>query len=265
MEDYRYKLKKQLTEIDELISRIEKDLSKLKNLPDSRIIVTKSNGCDQYYWLDKETKSRKYAKVEEMQALKNVAQRDYEMEISKKLKRNREEIIRFLKKYNVDEIETIYSRMADARKKLIIPVVEPNELFVEKWKNVEYEPMPIFDDTEFYSNNGIRVRSKSELIIANLLEQKEIPYRYEYQINLRGVGTVRPDFMCLNIRTREEFIWEHFGMMDSVKYANKTVEKINSYEQNGYFPGKNLIMTFETSQCAISSNIIQKTIDKYLI
>ena len=119
--------------------------------------------------------------------------------------------------------------------------------------------------TEFFSNDGIRVRSKSELIIANMLEQNGIPYRYEYPLMLKDMGTVRPDFTCLNIRTRKEYIWEHFGMMDNIAYANKNIVKIESYEQSGYYLGKNMIMTFETSQHAISSNIIKAMIEEYLV
>ena len=52
---------------------------------------------------------------------------------------------------------------------------------------------------EFYSNSGVRVRSKSELIIANMLEKYGIPYRYEYPLLLNGNDLVRPDFLCLNI------------------------------------------------------------------
>ena len=28
------------------------------------------------------------------------------------------------------------------------------------------------------------------------------------------------DFICLNLRTRQEFIWEHFGMMNDAEYAS---------------------------------------------
>ena len=73
-------------------------------------------------------------------------------------------------------------------------------------------PMPFWDDTEFYSNNGVRVRSKSELIIANLLEQYDVPYKYEMPLSLDENGIVRPDFIALNVRLRSEYVWEHLGM-----------------------------------------------------
>ena len=54
-------------------------------------------------------------------------------------------------------------------------------------------------------------------------------------------------------------------MMDNIAYANKNIVKIGAYEQSGYFLGKNMIMTFETSQHAISSNIIKAMIEEYLV
>ena len=98
-----------------------------------------------------------------------------------------------------------------------------------------------------------------------MLEQNGVPYRYEYPLNLKGLGLVRPDFWCLNVRERKEYGWEHLGMMDNIAYATKNVTKINHYEQNGYFPGKNMIFTFETSQQALSSYIIKSMIEQYLI
>ena len=126
--------------------------------------------------------------------------------------------------------------------------------------------MPFVDQAyDFYSNNGVRVRSKSELIIANMLEQNGIPYRYEYPIVLKDGKNVRPDFLCLNIRTRREYVWEHFGMMDNIAYANKNIAKIQAYEQNGFLAGKNMIMTFESSVTPISSSTIKQMIEEYLL
>ena len=266
MQNYKEELEKQIQEIDALITQIDKNTLRVKKLSNCGIATGKSNGKDQYYWVDKLTQKRKYARIEEMAKLKKVAQRDYEMLLKKKLVKIRNDIVEFLKLYDIKMLEKVYIGMADARRKLVTPIIEPLEIYVENWKKEIYEPLGFSEGvTEFYSNDGIRVRSKSELIIANMLEQNGIPYRYEYPLILKGMGTVRPDFTCLNIRTRKEYIWEHFGMMDNVAYANKNIAKIEAYEQNGYFPGKNMIMTFESSQHAISSNIIKAMIEEYLI
>ncbi len=265
MENYKERLEKQLAEIDAMIERTDKDLAKFRNLPERRIEICRSNGCTQYYWVDRESKKRSYVKTSEKSLLRKIAQREYEQAVNRKLKNNRKQLAGFLLKYDVEKIDEIYNSMADSRKDLIVPLAESDEEYERKWRSVTYDPMPIQNETGFYSDCGVRVRSKSELLIANGLEQKGIPYRYEYPLDLRGMGSVRPDFLCLNVRTRQEYIWEHFGMMDNEAYANKNVAKIQAYEQNGYFAGKNMIMTFETSQQAIRSNIIKTVIGQYLI
>ena len=98
-----------------------------------------------------------------------------------------------------------------------------------------------------------------------MLEKQGIPYKYEQALSLGRFGSVRPDFTCLNVRTRTEYIWEHFGMMDDEDYSNKNISKINAYEDNGFHAGNNLIMTFETSKYPINSSIIKTMIQTYLL
>ena len=264
MQDLKEDMKAQLKELDELISKSNKNLIKLKNIPDKGITVSKSNGYDQYYWIDKTSGKRTYAKVSEMDMLKKTAQHRYEHAVAAKLNNLKNELDKFLKTYDVSEIDKVYTHMSKARQLLVSPIIDTEEIFVKKWESVTYESSGFINDSEFYSSKGIKVRSKSELIIANALEQCGVPYRYEYPLYLKGIGTVYPDFTCLNISKRKEIVWEHFGMMDNIAYSNKNIAKIQAYHQNGFFPGKNMIMTFETSQNSISSTIIQNIIKELL-
>ena len=107
----------------------------------------------------------------------------------------------------------------------------------------------------------MRVRSKSEVIIADALTRANIPYRYEYPTSIKGWGTLYPDFTCLDIRTREEIIWEHFGLMGDPDYAENAVQKITHYAASGYVLGKNLIATFESGTTPLSVKQAQGCID----
>ena len=53
--------------------------------------------------------------------------------------------------------------------------------------------------------------------------------------------------------------------MDDPEYARKAIRKIETYEKNGILPGKNLILTFETSRDVLDMNIVQKLVREYLI
>lgn len=133
-------------------------------------------------------------------------------------------------------------------------------------KSVQYEGKIFEEGTAvIYTNRGERVRSKSEKIIADMLSLKGVPYRYEAPFAMRGIGTVYPDFTVLNINNREELLWEHFGMMDNKEYCVRTLRKIESYQKNGVFLGKNLIVTFETSQYPLETETIERNITEYCL
>lgn len=257
-----------IREREDLLSEIvRKKKSSLKGAPKGMIRSSKCKNTYQYY-LRNDSKDIKgtYIKRSKMDIAIRIAQRDYDEAICK----NAEKEYRLLKAYkdycSNNRLEGIYDALSEGRRRIVKPVVIPDAEYIKQWKNVKYEPMPIGDKVgEFISPGGIRVRSKIELIIASMLEQHEIPYRYEYPLILQNRRQVRPDFLCLNKRTRKEYVWEHFGMMDDEEYANKNVAKIEAYEGSGYFAGESSIMTFETSQHPLSTLVIKNKIERYLI
>ena len=130
----------------------------------------------------------------------------------------------------------------------------------------QYEPKGFSENApEFYTSKNIRVRSKTELIIAEKLDKYGIPYYYEKPLFVRGMGIIHPDFTVLNVRQRKVKYWEHLGMMDDTEYRMHALNRINRYENAGFFPGIDLILTHETSASPIRTNIIEKCIEKYLL
>lgn len=97
---------------------------------------------------------------------------------------------------------------------------------------------------KYITKKGIRVRSKSELLIANLLEAYNIPYRYDGAITLGGI-TKFPDFILLNPFTGKQIIWEHFGATNLPGYEENMNVKMNLYTKHGYTPFETFIYTFE--------------------
>ena len=91
--------------------------------------------------------------------------------------------------------------------------------------------------------SGDMLRSKSEVIIANLLHERQIPFLYEEPL-FAGDGTLRlPDF---TVTWRgQTFYWEHLGLLDLNKYAKEWEVKRAWYER--WFPGQ-LLTTEEGSQ-----------------
>ena len=109
------------------------------------------------------------------------------------------------------------------------------------------------------------VCSKSEVIIADTLARFGVPYRYEQELYLKGLGSVHPDFNCLNTRTRSEFLWEHEGMMDDPGYASTSIQREDAYIENDYYPGVNLIITRETLDHPLDTHQIESLIQRFLL
>jgi hypothetical protein len=113
--------------------------------------------------------------------------------------------------------------------------------WIEKpYRQNAYRP----EDRKYESKSGVKVRSKSELIIANLLEDYQIPYRYEPEMVLDGKG-ICPDFVIRNPFTNEQFIWEHFGALHLPEYEKKMNDKMERYFAEGLIPFETVIYTFE--------------------
>ena len=139
---------------------------------------------------------------------------------------------------------------------------EPDEEYIAAWLHHPYTGKPFeINAPEYYTASGTRVRSKSEVIIADALARTNIPYRYEHPTTIKGWGTLYPDFTCLDIRTREEVIWEHFGLMGDPDYTENAVQKLAHYAASGYILGKNLIATFESTSTPLSIKQVQSYID----
>ena len=131
---------------------------------------------------------------------------------------------------------------------------------------MKYTGKEFFDDTHvIMTERGERVRSKSEKILADKFFAMGIPYRYEYPVQLKGYGTVYPDFTLLNVRERKECYLEHFGMMDDPEYSEKAIKKLEEYAKNGIYIGKNLLVTFETRHKPLEMKVVEQMIKEFIL
>ncbi len=250
----------------DVLEKMAKKLEqKISVAPQGGLRVLKRKNAFQYYWRKKPQDANGiYIPKSEIDKASKLAQRDYDQHVLNIVKQELSLISSYESLLKNESIEAAIDHFNDGRKRLIKPSSIPDNIYIDLWQSEEYERFGFDDINEYYSLNGVRVRSKSEVIIANLLEHYGIPYKYEYPLNL-DKSVTRPDFICLNVRTRQEYVWEHFGMMDDPEYANKNIKKISLYEQSGYHAGSNMILTFESSQVPLNSNIIKDKIEQYLI
>lgn len=133
-------------------------------------------------------------------------------------------------------------------------------LIPDAWASVPYEQNPYKREDLIHNTfSGIKVRSKSEEIIANILFTNHIPFRYEAPLTLNG-STMYPDFTIKNPKNNSYTYWEHLGLMDKKEYKDHAMEKISTYCDCNIIPDVNLILTYETQQHPLDSSWVQQLV-----
>ncbi len=114
------------------------------------------------------------------------------------------------------------------------------------------------------TSKGHKVRSKSEMLICDLLDSAGLDYEYEKPLKLKLRGGeriyVHPDFTFSNTYG-DEIYWEHLGMLGDAEYRSKAVKKIETYIENGIIPSDRLFITGESLDGKLDSGAIMRTIE----
>jgi ATP-dependent exoDNAse (exonuclease V) alpha subunit len=118
------------------------------------------------------------------------------------------------------------------------------------------------------TSRGELVRSKSEVVIANLLNDRGINYEYEQQLTISEV-TVYPDFTIEDDETGITYYWEHCGMLGNKSYRERWERKLRWYRTNDILPDEEgggnrgtLVVTTDTAAGGIDAAQIQELITR---
>ena len=265
--------------LETLVDRISASLA---NAPDGRLKINHVRGHIEYLHIINGTSH--HIPVTEMELIRRLAQKSYDIKAMKMLKNKlnaaqkihnlikkhfplRKDTVRFKAfelPYPYLDLDDIFYAMSSERQELVIPVVPTTAQYVEEWLNTPYEKKKFRDDdmSAYFTLLHQRVRSKSEVLIANSLIYADIPFKYECPLRL-GNRTLYPDFTILDIRTRIEYYLEHCGMLDTPDYGSSFVWKMNYYENHRIRIGERLILTFESSAYPLDTRRIDDVINHY--
>ena len=114
----------------------------------------------------------------------------------------------------------------------------------EWWKKPYKEYWGYPENKTKLTSRGQKVRSISELLIAEALYKYSIPFHYEEELEVDG-KTFAPDF-TFEGGDYNKFYLDYFGMMKNPKYAKKNFIKLDDYFDIGLVPGENLIVVFDS-------------------
>lgn len=279
--EFSQQLQKRVAQLNAVL---ELKLLALKKAPEGSLRISQSHGNVQYYHRENQNdKVGHYIDSNHYELAQRLGQKDYNKRLVASLKKELKILksalsqLEILTEHN-ETSETVLNSLSPLRRALIRPVTLSDSQYAAAWISQKYKGKPFQPDSQkMYTSNGERVRSKSEVLIADTLKRLGVPYRYEFPLTLK-IGdrdqtdtatrskkiTVHPDYLCLNLRTRQEFIWEHFGRMGDPDYSKKTAKKLRTYSENNIHPGKNLIITVEANGLPLSSMYIEEIIQTYL-
>ena len=109
----------------------------------------------------------------------------------------------------------------------------------EEYEQLNYKP----EEKRHITSRGERMRSKSEMLIAELLYSFGIEFRYEQIVRI-GSKTFAPDF-TIRLADGRIIYWEHMGKTSDKDYVRSQFRKIEYYAESGIVPWDNLIVTFD--------------------
>lgn len=174
--------------------------------------------------------------------------------------------------------ELIYTALTRSRERLVLLIEgnDPTILFdltrpersetARRNTNLFYGIVRFNDDAVPYAKHlihrtekGHLVRSKSELVIANMLSQLEIEYEYErvYE-GVSEPGRLRPDFSFVTA-DGDLIVWEHLGMLDKGEYLRGWEWKRHWYAKNGFVEGQTLFTSQEDEKGGLDSAKLRET------
>lgn len=253
---------------EELINRFERELELLPKGGLCRKII---NGNPYYYHTKQgditSKQTQAYIFNQDPKVIISLKRRKFIEKSLNILYKNKRMISIFQEKFIAYEPSKVLSSLSESYKDFDYKVYYGGVLGIdhEEWTRAEFDRNNLFPERLVYGTiGGIKVRSKSESLIANLLEKDRIPFRYEAALQI-GETTYYPDFTIMRPKDKKIIYWEHFGMADDGRYAYNMEAKLSVYRNNGITQWDQLITTFETEKSPLDALNLQKVINAFLL
>ena len=260
--DYRDQLEEREAELAKLRKKV---VARLENAPKGKLRIKHIDGHIRYFLrTESNDLNGKYLPRAKAKLIQMLAQKEYdekaltaidaELSVIKSCRRHWSKLPKY-------KVEKVYYSMAGDIREMITPLIETDQHFIKRWQESGLEKLRYKEEEKRYSTErGEFVRSKSEVVIANLLFKKGVPYKYEYPLCVCG-RTVYPDFTVLDVKNRREVYWERFGVADDYEYALKAMQKMQEYSLSGLIADNRVIITAETAKDPLDFSRVSQIIN----
>lgn len=259
-------------ELAEISTKLEQELKavevELKYLPKGRLVCEKQGGKYRFVkelYVDKKRR-RKNLKPDDPELTGLVRRRIFEAkyerlkESVKALKAAAAGVKDFNLNFVLFELKKTLPALDDNVISAALSDGEP-----DSWAAASYDKLSYQDERTVWHTTtfGLRVRSKSELLIAEMLHKYNLPFRYEQMLYFDN-SSLAPDF-TIKRSDGKLFYWEHEGLTDSQDYLNRQLKKSQIYAMNRIVPWNNLIVTYDNADGVIDLRIVESEIRNKLL
>ena len=255
-----------LNEAQKDLDRCKAELSAakncLRNAPAGTLKCVKTGR--QVYYYCRADNTVKYIKRREHGLARALALKEFYQIKRKRLEKNIAALEHLIKQYEDSSDATVMAAMGRHHAGPIKDLLYSDDI-LRKWAGAKQDTNGLFpEQLRQPTLCGIKVRSKSEAMIADELFRSKIPFRYESPLNISGQNHY-PDFTILHPGTRKVLLWEHFGLMSDPQYRRKALVKIDAYAGAGYRIGDDLICTFEWDDLPLDPGEVHRIITDLLL
>lgn len=235
----------------------------LENAPEGKLIHQKNGNNNQFLLLTYENGKRVRRGINKnKQLIRELAKKEFDCKAYKILSNNIEAYQHAVKKQIAFDPKQIIASMTKAYSQLSeeyfysladIPISanSDNESHIRIKRHEEWWKQPYkeyWGHPEYKTRTtprGQKVRSGSELLIAETLYRYSVPFHYEEELEIDG-KVYAPDFTFEDY-DKKPFYLEYFGMMNNTNYSKKNFLKLDDYYNIGLIPGDNLIVVFDSN------------------
>ncbi len=265
-----------IQELERILTKLQKEEvfvnREIKQCPDGKLMQSRSGETTVYFQVMMEDGKRVRRSITRKPGMiQGLARKKYLEIQQERIQQNILTIQKALTAYADMSTDTILQQAMDAYNGL------PAECFLtsaaedgyatmpmKKWADMPYEQSAYMPERKIHmTSRGLLVRSKSEVMIAEKLDEYNVPFRYEQVLTI-GKYTVAPDFTVMR-QDGELWYWEHCGLTNNKKYMEHHKWKLNLYESVGIVPWKNLIVTYDEEDGTINMQIIESEIRNKLM
>lgn len=274
--DINWIMKRELENIESILCEIEADklepFTKSGNESDMISLYEHITSAGIVYYKrfknEGEQRSVKLGNSENEDVIR-IKQEKYNNEMIRVLNINRKLLLRNVEKYLPYDPESIDKRLKPVyRDDTGLVNKLPGIISTDEWERINKRNKYMLPDDCNTTTDGVKTRSKSEVIVYGILKGYGLVVKVDMEITLKDdLGQnviVVPDFIIL-CNDGSLIIIEHLGMLDKADYLEKVIRKIHLYQINGYRLNDNLFLTSDFSQGKIDAQVIDELVRKMIL